>query len=202
MQLRLVIALRADFYSASARFPWLADRISDNQVLVGPMRTAELRRAIEGPAQRAGLRLEAGLTEAILDEAGDDARGLPLVAHALMETWMRRRGTRADRRRIPRGGWRRRAPSRSPPSTRTNDSTSRPARGAPAVPAARDARATTPGTRRRLSWDEIGDRATPRRRRHAGERAIAHGRRPGRRARARNAHPFLAATARVDRREP
>ena len=36
--LRVVIALRSDFYSAARGFPWLADRISDNQVLVGPMR--------------------------------------------------------------------------------------------------------------------------------------------------------------------
>lgn len=91
--LRVVMALRSDFYSTCARHPWLARRISDNQVLVGPMGRGELRRSIEGPAQRAGLRLEAGLTEAILDEAGEEAGGLPLIAHALMETWIRRRGT-------------------------------------------------------------------------------------------------------------
>jgi WD40 repeat protein/tRNA A-37 threonylcarbamoyl transferase component Bud32 len=92
-QVRVVIALRSDFYSTCAGYPRLADRISDNQVLVGPMRRQELRRAVEGPAQRAGLRLEPGLTEAILDEAGEEPGGLPLIAHALMETWMRRRGT-------------------------------------------------------------------------------------------------------------
>ena len=86
--------------------PWLADRISANQVLVGPMRRDELMRAIQGPAQRAGLRLEPGLTEAILDEAGDEAGALPLVAHALLETWLRRRGDAADDRRIPGGWWR------------------------------------------------------------------------------------------------
>ena len=32
-------------------------------------------------------------TEAILDEAGDEPGAFPLVAHALMETWLRRRGT-------------------------------------------------------------------------------------------------------------
>ena len=92
-QVRVVIALRSDFYSTCARYPWLADRISDNQILVGPMRRHELRRSIEGPAQRAGLRLETGLADAFLDEAGDEPGSLPLVAHALMETWIRRRGT-------------------------------------------------------------------------------------------------------------
>lgn len=92
-QVRVVIGLRSDFYSTSARYPWLADCISDNQILVGPMRRLELRRAIEMPAQRAGLRLEPGLADAILDESGDGSGTLPLVAHVLMETWMRRRGT-------------------------------------------------------------------------------------------------------------
>jgi hypothetical protein len=45
---RVVIALRSDFYSTCAHYPWLADRISENQILVGPMRRHELRRAIEG----------------------------------------------------------------------------------------------------------------------------------------------------------
>ena len=90
---RVALAMRADFYSTAALFPWLAQCISENQVLVGPMQRHELRRAVEGPAQRAGLRLEAGLAEAFLDEAGTEPGALPLVEHALMETWLRRRGT-------------------------------------------------------------------------------------------------------------
>jgi WD40 repeat protein/serine/threonine protein kinase len=93
LQIRVVMGLRSDFYSTAAEYPWLAECISDNQMLVGPMRRHELRRAIELPAQRAGLRLEPGLTDAVLDESGDEAGTLPLVAHALMETWRRRRGT-------------------------------------------------------------------------------------------------------------
>ncbi|MGZ8765440.1 MAG: WD40 repeat domain-containing protein, partial [Acidimicrobiia bacterium] len=92
-QVRVAISLRADFYGASALHPWLARCISDNQVLVGPMQRAELRRAIEGPAHRVGLRLEPGLVDAILDEEGAEPGSLPLVAHALMETWLRRRGS-------------------------------------------------------------------------------------------------------------
>ena len=92
-QIRVVIGLRSDFYSTSAGYPWLADCISDNQILVGPMRRHELRRAIEMPAQRAGLRLEPGLVDAILDESGDGSGTLPLIAHVLLETWRRRRGT-------------------------------------------------------------------------------------------------------------
>jgi WD40 repeat protein len=91
--IRLVIAVRADFYAACAEIPWLAERITDNQVLVGPMTDAELRRAITEPARRAGLHLERGLVEAVISEAGQEVGALPLVAHALVETWMRRKGS-------------------------------------------------------------------------------------------------------------
>ena len=88
---RAVLVIRADFYGACARFSWLTRRITDNQVLVGPMDRQELRRAIEQPARRAGLSIDTGLIEAVLDEAGEEPGSLPLVAHTLVETWTRRR---------------------------------------------------------------------------------------------------------------
>ncbi|CAN5796859.1 hypothetical protein BH23ACT12_BH23ACT12_07020 [soil metagenome] len=91
-QVRVVICVRADFYGACAVHPWLASVINANQVLVGPMSRAGLRDAVEGPARRVGLRLEEGLADRILDDAGDDSGALPLVAHALVETWIRRQG--------------------------------------------------------------------------------------------------------------
>ena len=155
-----MIALRADFYSASARYPWLADRISDNQVLVGPLRRPELRRAIEGPAQRAGMRVEPGLTEAILDEAGDEPGSLPLISHALMETWRRRRGTvlTVDGFRAAGGVVGAIAESAEDAYERLDD--------AERVEARRlFLRLVTPGqdapdTRRRLSWEEVDDPET------------------------------------------
>ena len=89
---RVVVTVRADFYAACAQVPWLAERITDNQVLVGPMTDAELRRAITEPGRRAGLYLERNLVDAIVSEAGNESGALPLVAHALVETWIRRNG--------------------------------------------------------------------------------------------------------------
>jgi len=155
-QVRVVIALRSDFYSACARFPWLADRISDNQVLVGPMQRFELRRAIEGPAQRAGIRLEPGLTEALLDEAGDEPGSLPLISHALMETWMRRRGTVLTVEGFRAAGGVVGAIAQS--ADRAYEQLDEPERVAARglllrlVTPGED----TPDSRRRLSWDEIG----------------------------------------------
>ncbi len=96
-RIKIAIALRADFYGVCAAFPWLSERINESQLLVGPMSRLELRDAITIPAQRAGLRLEDGLADTILDDVsgGGSVGGgaLPLLGHALMETWIRRRGS-------------------------------------------------------------------------------------------------------------
>jgi WD40 repeat protein len=88
----VVLGIRADFYGRCAGYPALAAALPEHQVLVGPMTEAELREVIEGPAGKTGLRLEAGLTERILRDVGDEPGSLPLLSHALYETWKRRRG--------------------------------------------------------------------------------------------------------------
>lgn len=90
--IKLTLAVRADFYGECAKEPWLAEKITNNQVLVGPMTTSELTQAITEPAQKAGYELEKGLVSAIIQEAGNESGSLPLVAHALVETWVRRTG--------------------------------------------------------------------------------------------------------------
>jgi WD40 repeat protein len=91
-RLRIAMAMRADFYGVCATFPWLAWRATANQVLVGPMRHADMRKVIEQPAVGAGLRLEDGLVDAVLEDAGTGTASLPLVSHAMAETWRRRDG--------------------------------------------------------------------------------------------------------------
>ncbi|MGQ0848821.1 MAG: nSTAND1 domain-containing NTPase [Actinomycetota bacterium] len=92
-RVRAVFVMRADFYTQSAYFPWLAEKISVNQVLVGPMSRHELRQAIEEPARLAYLRLEEGLVDALLEDGRAQPGALPLVSHAMAETWRRRRGS-------------------------------------------------------------------------------------------------------------
>ena len=57
-RLVVVLAIRGDFYARCAEHAELSTLVSANQVLVGPMRRDELRRAIELPGRRAGLRIE------------------------------------------------------------------------------------------------------------------------------------------------
>ena len=87
-----VVTVRADLYGELARHAELAERLADSQVLLGPMDDADLVRAIEEPARRCGLEVEAGLAETVVRELGHAPGALPLLGHALRETWLRRDG--------------------------------------------------------------------------------------------------------------
>jgi DNA-binding SARP family transcriptional activator/WD40 repeat protein len=87
----IVIAMRADFYGRCAEHRALASLLASNQILVGPMDHEELRRAIELPAQRAGLTVEQGLVDSLVSDTVGQPGGLPLLSTALLELWTRRR---------------------------------------------------------------------------------------------------------------
>jgi energy-coupling factor transporter ATP-binding protein EcfA2 len=91
-RLRVVIAVRADFYGRCAEHRALADAVAQANVLVGPLSATELRQAIVKPATAAGLIVERAVTSRILDEVAGEPGALPLVSHVLLETWRRRRG--------------------------------------------------------------------------------------------------------------
>ena len=52
----------------------------------------ELREAIEAPADAGGWEFSPGLVDLILHDVGEEPGALPLLSHALLETWRRRRG--------------------------------------------------------------------------------------------------------------
>ncbi|MFF4490472.1 hypothetical protein ACFY0F_28970 [Streptomyces sp. NPDC001544] len=91
-RLRVVIAVRADFLGRCAEHPQLTAALQDATVLAGPMSRDELREAIVKPAQSAGLIVERALSARILEEVDDEPGALPLMSHALLETWRRRKG--------------------------------------------------------------------------------------------------------------
>ncbi len=92
---RIVICVRAEFYGRCAEHVGLVAALRDRQLLVGPMTADELRSAIVGPAARAGLTVDAGLVGRVIADAlrGGGAGALPLLSHALLQTWRRRSGT-------------------------------------------------------------------------------------------------------------
>ncbi|KRV49101.1 hypothetical protein AQ490_21645 [Wenjunlia vitaminophila] len=91
-RLRVVVAVRADFYGRCAEHPGLAAALREQNLLVGPMSPAELRDAIVKPAMAGGYTVERALTTRLVREVADEPGGLPLMSHVLLETWRRRRG--------------------------------------------------------------------------------------------------------------
>ncbi|EFL33296.1 WD-40 repeat-containing protein [Streptomyces viridochromogenes DSM 40736] len=97
----VVLGIRADFYEQCLRYPELADALQHKHMVLGPLTSAELREAVTGPAKAVGLELEPGLAELIVREvSADGPRGaqnagvLPLLSHALLATWQRRKAGR------------------------------------------------------------------------------------------------------------
>jgi WD40 repeat protein/class 3 adenylate cyclase len=86
----VILAIRADYYGHCAPYPDLAEALAANHVLVGPLTREELKRAIELPARRAGLRVESALADALVEEVSDEPGGLPLLSTALVELWQTR----------------------------------------------------------------------------------------------------------------
>ncbi|WP_455711605.1 nSTAND1 domain-containing NTPase [Streptomyces iakyrus] len=91
-RLRVLLAVRGDFYGRCAEHSDLAAALRDANLLAGPMNPAELRAAVVKPATAAGLTVERALTARLVKEVADAPGGLPLLSHALLETWSRRRG--------------------------------------------------------------------------------------------------------------
>jgi len=91
-RLRVLLAVRGDFYGHCAEHRDLVDALRDANLLAGAMSQAELRDAVVKPATAAGLTVERALTARLVKEVADAPGGLPLLSHALLETWRRRRG--------------------------------------------------------------------------------------------------------------
>ena len=90
----VLVAIRADFYGRCAVYPELSRLLGANHVLVGPMRRDELRRAIELPARRAGLRVDPDVVDALIADVEGEPGALPVLSTALLELWQRRDGRR------------------------------------------------------------------------------------------------------------
>ena len=88
----VIVTLRADHLAAVAELPELATRIQDGLFLVGAMGEPQLRAAIEVPAAKVGLRLEPGLVDLLVRDVSGEPGALPLLSHALAETFEQREG--------------------------------------------------------------------------------------------------------------
>jgi len=88
----VILTLRADFYAHCSDYANLRAALESSQRYIGAMSQDELRTAIEAPAEQGGWSLEPGLVNEMLDDMAGEPGALPLLSHALLETWKRRSG--------------------------------------------------------------------------------------------------------------
>lgn len=88
----VVITLRADFYHHCAEYEGLRQVLQTHQIYIGAMMADELRQAITTPAEKNGWNFQPSLVDLILSDIGTEPGALPLLSHALLETWKRRQG--------------------------------------------------------------------------------------------------------------
>jgi serine/threonine protein kinase/WD40 repeat protein len=91
-RVRVVITLRADFYDRPLHYPEFGEFVRSQMETILPLSVKGLERAIAGPAERVGVKFEAGLVAAMVAEMNYQAGALPLLQYALTELFERREG--------------------------------------------------------------------------------------------------------------
>ena len=88
----VLVTVRGDRLTQATEHAGFSRLVEQGLHLVGALDEAGLRDAVERPAYQAGLVIEPGLVELLVREVRDDPGALPLLSHALLETWQRREG--------------------------------------------------------------------------------------------------------------
>ncbi len=96
-RIRIVLTLRADYFDRPLVYPRLAELMHSHTEIVLPLTSAELERAIVGPAERRGLDIETGLVTALVRESEAQPGTLPLLQYTLTELFEQRTGLTLSR---------------------------------------------------------------------------------------------------------
>ncbi len=91
----VILTLRTDFEGQVARLTAFQPLFEKALVRVTPLNAAEIREAIEGPANLVGLKFEEGMVEALINDVLGEPAALPLLQFTLLKLWEAR-----DRNRV------------------------------------------------------------------------------------------------------
>ncbi len=83
----VVLTMRSDFLGACDVFEGLPEAVNRSLYLVPRLTRDELREAIAGPARRQGVEIAPRLLDRLLLDLGDGTDQLPVLQHALLQTW-------------------------------------------------------------------------------------------------------------------
>jgi DNA-binding SARP family transcriptional activator/WD40 repeat protein/energy-coupling factor transporter ATP-binding protein EcfA2 len=90
---QLIVALRADRLGDLSKHPEFAGLVERGLYLLKGMDEEHLRATVEAPARQAGLLLEPGLVDLLVRDVEGEPGSLPMLSHALRQTWERREGS-------------------------------------------------------------------------------------------------------------
>src|SRR5262249_39240236 len=110
---RVFLTVRSDFESFLARQPALFEKYVSGRVTITPPSAAELRQQSECPADRVGLKFDAGVIDRLLSELLGEPAGLPLLQFTLFKLWENRRRNRVTMEAYERVGGGRQALARA-----------------------------------------------------------------------------------------
>ncbi len=91
---RIILTMRSDFVDSVARLPALKPLFDQAQVDVRAMGIEELRAAIEKPAEKVGLKFDAGIVSNLIETILGEQAGLPLLQFTLLKLWEKRKRNR------------------------------------------------------------------------------------------------------------
>jgi beta-lactamase class A len=87
---RIILTMRSDFESYVQQIPKLEKLVRRATVRALPLNAGELREAIERPAELVGLKFEAGVVDALIQDILGEPAALPLLQFTLLKLWQRR----------------------------------------------------------------------------------------------------------------
>ncbi len=91
---KVILTLRTDYESYVMSIPSLISFYEDGQTRVTPLTSADLRKAIEEPAKRIGLKFEPGIVDTLIKDILGEPAGLPLLQFTLLQLWEERERNR------------------------------------------------------------------------------------------------------------
>lgn len=91
-RVRVIVTLRADFYDRPLLYEGFGTLMRLRTEVVLPLSSAELEKAITGPAERVGLIVESDFLAAVVADVREEPGALPLLQYVLTEVFERRSG--------------------------------------------------------------------------------------------------------------
>jgi formylglycine-generating enzyme required for sulfatase activity len=94
-RIRCIVTIRADFYARAIQEATLANLLRQDHGTfpLDPPGTGALIQMITRPAEAAGIELEDGLEQTLLDDAGSGPGAMPLIAFTLNQLYQREQGS-------------------------------------------------------------------------------------------------------------